>query len=279
MSTCERLASAVSLDAELAVLLRRPCTAHVHSVSRQVVDLVLDNGRLISLRTAESDDAPWSVRVAVPEWEAWMIQSGDLVNLDADGIRLPSGDISLVCAAPWAPAPPQSWYPGIDHAVALQRHLRSVRTDDPFARTVAHRVAVLTGQLAHAEETPDAGAVRAAVEGLLGLGTGPTPTGDDVLTGILLIAARPGSRIVLTPRAVLTALADDPSCTTAVSAATLGEATRGRAPQSVLDLIHDLAAAVPEPRVAAVLGRTSGADLVAGLAAGIHLEQRLRGMS
>jgi len=278
--TSERTASADSLDGELAALLRRPCTARVHSVFHRVVNLVLDDQRLVALCSDDLDDAPWSVRVAVPDWDAWRIDPGDPARLDAHGIELAAGRIDLTPARIWTVVPPQPWHPGIDHAIALQRHLAAApRPADPFARAVTGRIAVLTGRLARAEQAQDAEPVRAAVEGLLGLGAGLTPAGDDVLTGILLIAAQPGSRIALTPRAVLAALADDPARTTAVSVATLTEAVWGRARQRVLDLLHDLAAGVPEPRVAPVLaiGHTSGSDLVAGLACGIHLERQLRG--
>ena len=111
MSTCERLASAASLDAELAVPLRRPCTAHVHSASRQVVSLLLENGSLISPYAAASDDAPWGVRGAVPDRGDGAIDPGDLVHPDASGIRFRGGDAGLAPAQQRVPVPAPTWYP------------------------------------------------------------------------------------------------------------------------------------------------------------------------
>jgi len=94
MSTCERLASAVSLDAELAVLLRRPCAAHAHPVSRQVGHL----------------------------------------HIDAAGIRLLSGGISLADAAPWAPVLRSLGIPGsATRSPAAPPALRAPRRPDPRA--------------------------------------------------------------------------------------------------------------------------------------------------
>jgi Protein of unknown function (DUF2877) len=122
-----------------------------------------------------------------------------------------------------------------------------------------------------------AGAVEAA-EGLVGLGPGLTPSGDDVLAGMLLAlrllggALRGGTRAVWLADWLGAAVTSDASDrTTSVSATLLHCAARGQAAAEVAAVLRAFAGQEPAARAATRLlaaGHTSGADLAWGLAAG-----------
>jgi hypothetical protein len=110
--------------------------------------------------------------------------------------------------------------------------------------------------------------LRALVRRLVGAGPGLTPSGDDVLCGVLL-GLRLLGRARSLPR-LWDAVAPRLPATTTLSAALLVEAVQGFAVPPVIDLGQALAEGDPvgvraaAARVLAV-GHTSGADLLAGL--------------
>jgi hypothetical protein len=122
-----------------------------------------------------------------------------------------------------------------------------------------------------------AGAVEAA-ESMIGLGPGLTPSGDDVLTGLLLAlrllggAIRGGTRAVWLADWLSAAVTYEAgSRTTSLSATLLHCAARGQAAAEVATVLRAFAGQEPAaPAVTRLLaaGKTSGADLAWGLAAG-----------
>jgi hypothetical protein len=124
----------------------------------------------------------------------------------------------------------------------------------------------------------------AARDGLLGLGPGLTPAGDDVLAGLhagtqLLAEAVVGSdelgRLAVAARRTGGRVARTaPDATTAISAALLDHAARGEVAAPAGHLLAALTGAGPvEPAVDRLLavGSTSGRDLAAGLLAAAEL--------
>lgn len=108
----------------------------------------------------------------------------------------------------------------------------------------------------------------AALLGVLGLGPGLTPSGDDVAAGVVLASGAlglPGAAAVA--REVAAAA---PTRTNAVSAGLLSEAAAGRAAAVVVRAVDALVGRAPvEPSLRALLslGHHSGADLASGMLA------------
>ncbi|MFP5334240.1 MAG: DUF2877 domain-containing protein [Actinomycetes bacterium] len=114
-----------------------------------------------------------------------------------------------------------------------------------------------------------AGAATALV-GVLGLGPGSTPAGDDVAAGVLLSARSAG---LATVDDVAAAVLTERDRTTPVSAGLLAEAAAGRASREVLDVVRAVTGdgdVVRAVRRLLEIGHTSGADLAAGLLAVAH---------
>ncbi|MBO4275316.1 DUF2877 domain-containing protein, partial [Microbispora triticiradicis] len=125
-----------------------------------------------------------------------------------------------------------------------------------------------------------------AAERLIGLGPGLTPSGDDMLAG-LLVALRHLGRAAGVPRAVWLAdwLAaavtfDARTRTTSISATLLHCAARGEASPEVVGVLRAAAGHQPlEPAVNRLLrlGHTSGADLAWGVQIGVSAVLSLLG--
>jgi hypothetical protein len=289
---------ALTIDVTLAHRLRRgPRRARVHSVFHHVVNLSTRTGRLIALSARSLDDAPWSVRVDVADWAAPAVHAGEPAVLTASDIRLPGRRILIDGARRWRPRLPSL---PLDTSVTRDRirqleHLLDAagdpaadgrrRAGDAFAHASAARLRAARTAAVRAELAGDRGAATAAVVEMLGLGPGLTPAGDDMLVGMALVAACPNSGITVLPWAIVDALARHPHRTTDLSRTTLHEAVRGRARQSLIDLLEG-ACRPPSGtaddvhlRLEKVLGigHTSGRDLASGILTGLRLASERRG--
>jgi hypothetical protein len=288
-------ARALTIDVVLAHRVRRgPVRARVHSVFRHVVNLSTRTGRLIALSARSLDDAPWSVRVDVADWAGPTAQAGEPAVLTASGVRLPGRRILVDGAGHWRPRLP----PLPLDTSATRRRIRQLerlldaaadrasrgRAGDPFAHASAARLDAAREAAVRAELAGDRGAATTAVTEMLGLGPGLTPAGDDMLVGMALVAACRNSGITVLPSAIADAVAHHPDRTTDLSRTTLREAVRGRARQSLIDLL-DAACRPPgtpddlHVRLATVLriGHTSGRDLASGILTGLRLASERRG--
>ncbi len=207
-----------------------------------------------------------------------------------------------------APVGPEAWLPGaevrIDHGM-VQSTVVTVDLDpapvwqppdaaavvdlpaaaDRLARLVdaphrQHDLAPHIERLTRAIAGGTPADVDAALRALIGRGPGLTPSGDDVVTGLLAAAQRTGNRSIVERLApTVDALQHR---TTIVSGHQLAAACRGTFAEPVLALVDALVAADPADapalaRCAAALralhgvGATTGTDTVAGVAAGIEL--------
>jgi hypothetical protein len=105
--------------------------------------------------------------------------------------------------------------------------------------------------------------------GVIGLGPGLTPSGDDVIAGALAVLAL-GGRLESRTRTLIAACAS--TRTTALSAALIAAASRGQVIPQAATLLGALAAGATAHRLASAatqlfcVGATSGHDLCAGMA-------------
>jgi len=273
---------AVAWDAALEETLSgtAPLPAQVHSRYRRVVNLLLPGDRLVALASTELDDAPWTVRV--PRWEELGPRIAAGVTLTARTLHLGPGlVVHLDPAQAWSPRPVDlSRVPADDLAAAHSQLLASVPAPTtPFGRAGA---ALLTEGLDGLRRSLVAGAGAAEVSGavgrLVGLGEGLTPSGDDALAGLVLVAAQPGTVLGSRLPALRSAVDQHAHRTTLLSATTLRAAAQGRARQSLHDLLAGLVDGTSPAAVGRVLaiGHTSGADLLRGVALALDVEHDLR---
>jgi hypothetical protein len=139
----------------------------------------------------------------------------------------------------------------------------------PTDRLLDRRLALRRSELA-AHITNRLPAGRAPVENLLGLGHGATPSGDDILVGMLAVVHRfEGSGLMGSDPMGLSARAVDRGQTTAVAAEMLYHATRGSFPEPLASFTRALGDPEHVPLVHRLadlysLGSRSGRDMAHG---------------
>ncbi|WOX20491.1 DUF2877 domain-containing protein [Streptomyces solicathayae] len=291
-------------DARLLDLLRTLSgTGSVHSVFTRVVNLLTPDGTLIALAARDCGDAPRTLVTEVATWTEHGLEAGRGVTFATGNISVdvphPHRPLRLTTegARPWHAAAPSltALPPGALAAAAtvldglcrthgpLGGMLGAGPDAGPMEIAVVRALDEGRATLVAGVRAGDDSRVRRGVLGLLGLGPGLTPAGDDFLTGLALVAALPGSRLAALVPVLRDVLAEHGARTTALALATLTEAADGRARAELLDLLRQLAEHrpardlnVPVRKVLAI-GHTSGGDTLSGLAAGFRLEEELRG--
>ncbi|MFI7421469.1 DUF2877 domain-containing protein [Nonomuraea sp. NPDC049684] len=226
---------------------------------------------VIALITGEAARLPNSVLLATPLPQ---VTVGDDASVGDRGIEL--GSLSLGVRRWWDPAP------ALGPVDPLS--LAGVVLDGPGRPGLAGNDAVelLARSCAQARLL---GAVTAA-ERLVGLGPGLTPSGDDVLAGLLVtlrhLGTATGTRraVWLADWLAATVTYDARTRTTPISATLLHCAARGEASPEVTGVLRGIAgrqALEPALRRLHRLGHTSGADLAQGISIGLASVRALSG--
>ncbi len=150
-------------------------------------------------------------------------------------------------------------------------------SDDPMQRALGEHVAPLIGAVWDACGQRDLAGVLAAGQGLIGLGAGLTPSGDDFLGAALFALHHTGC---WDADAVGSFFRQARSRTNAISFTIMADMAHGHGPEP----LHDLLVAIlcHEPREAVTtaasslirIGHSSGWDMLAGLLAGLHRDNR-----
>ncbi|MEW5987165.1 MAG: DUF2877 domain-containing protein [Chloroflexota bacterium] len=262
----------------------------VHSVFTHACNLRLGGGRLVTLLTEDQSDLPQGIRLATPagfSFGSLGLQSGQVVK-SRDGVLTFAGSalmIDLGTAQPWQVDLTQRPVDLGDPAVrrAFQEVWQQWSTCRPpegeLVVQLQGRIGELLTTLQEAAGRYDRAQAQQAAAGLIGLGAGLTPSGDDVLVGFLAglwatAADRPGRRVFLEAfAATIVALAER---TNEISRSFLWNAARGEFSSALANLVQAIAYGADSPMVeqttAAALrvGHRSGRDSVAGLLAGLQ---------
>jgi hypothetical protein len=269
--------------------------ARVHSVFEHVINLDRCTGDLFTLAARGMDNAPCTAIVDIDNF------AGAGIAVDEPVVAIESvlhvGErlvLDLESASIWQARLPR--YTTTPRRMSDQ--LRAARSylaqhevrggmsvqggvEGAFALEVATALENRSTSLLDAlAEQRHADACRYAVS-MLGLGPGLTPSGDDFLVGlfaVLNVAGSPCHGLLDGGTAVLKHAT---GATNAISLAALTAAADGRVRESIAALIntlmHGTTTTLDEPlwRVLAI-GATSGADLVAGIAAGLELNLQFK---
>lgn len=249
----------------------------VERVFAHACTVSLDDGRRLTL-LAEEDER--GMRIIAPCGEQWdrlhpLLQvgrrvAGDHGVLSGPGFRVDYGRKATLWQSPGFPGsvPANGWRPGLLEAKACLDVAMQELTPEMLRTAAYRRFADLCRKLQRKE------AADQALLQLIGLGPGLTPSGDDLLCGLLgALAAAGDTRFETVRRGVIPHLGR----TTSASQDYLAQACR----PWWTGLLHALFAAIAQPdgrhdipsavtRLAA-RGHSSGIDQGAGLVAGLAL--------
>ena len=291
---------ALSVGPELQAL--SPADGHIFAVLNRSIYGVSLMGYVVCIVGPDAPDGPLTVRVA------------DLAAVQAASAEHPQSQLQFAPGSLWLAdrlhitwTAAQHWTPtyprptggpttqaaayatlvdtigqnlGQDGLGRLAPFLADLQTDpcppaiaaDPLLRRAA---AVLAAFFAICRAGDIAGAT-AALAGLIGLGPGLTPSGDDVVAGILAVLAWTQATDLKRGELVSVTQAFADQHTNRISARLLRHAGAGNiyAPALALGaalLAGDPAAVVAPARQLFTLGHTSGVDLAVGLLAGLRV--------
>jgi hypothetical protein len=237
----------------------------VHSAFPHAVNFLV-RGDLWTLLAEEKADLPFGIRVALPELEGLGLQREDVVQVRAGFLKIgPTLTIDCRAAERWSPAKERK----IAHG--LERRLEEI-ADAIYGRSWPHS-AVMARALKAALRTP--AKLGEALAKVVGCGPGATPSGDDVLVGMMAVLKSRHSRAEGARDAELLRRALFPllPTTTDLSAHLLGQAAQGFFSRDLHELISALISeSYPgqlREKLSRVLGTgaTSGADMCEGLLA------------
>jgi hypothetical protein len=243
----------------------------VVAVHHRASTLETVTGELITLAAPELGNGPNAVLVARRPWSV----GTRFTPIATIGLRFTAGPaLEWNAASRWSAADSAPMRPPtVDNAGTLAAALAaySIRVgllpivlgNDTAAsdqRALARQAAPLIAAL------PDAEAAR----GLIGLGPGATPAGDDLIAGLLLTLHYAGAPQTSALRDVARA-----AQTTRLGRAMLRWAARGEAREDTLRLLRDLfhqpwPSARPTLETVLHYGATSGADIIAGILIGLR---------
>lgn len=155
-------------------------------------------------------------------------------------------------------------------AVGLGPLLAGTHAGDPFSPAAAARMTALRAALT----TQDAAAAAPEACALIGLGVGLTPSGDDLLVGLLAALEATGNPM----RAALaqSTAAEAPGRTTAIGCTALLHAARGEFAERLHDVLIAIGLGKPDAIERAIsrataYGATSGVDTLVGLFLGLEV--------
>ena len=221
----------------------------------------------IAVITGDATRLPNSLLTA---GELPQVTVGDEAAVGDGSVEL--GSQSLRARRWWDPAPP---LPPVDLRELAGSRLRLNAYQGRTPGLVGNEAVALLTEGCAAGSLVDS---ITAAERLIGLGPGLTPSGDDVLAGVLLAlrhlgaAARVGRAVWLADWLATTVTFDARTRTTPISATLLYCAARGEASPEVTEVLRALAESrPPEAALGRLdrLGHTSGADLTQGLRIGV----------
>ena len=278
----------------------------VAAVFRRSCHVLDDDGKVACIVDRRLGNGPVNICVDLPDGLAVNdlgISPGARLRLAGENLHLDGVTLGLSGAERWTPPPvgPQasaaevrrrvstlgaalaSFAPteGLAPTASVAEHLAWSRSVEPgathlVAAALPHVDGLMRGLLAL-----DGPLVDASVGGLVGLGPGLTPSGDDLLAGLLLAMtvgeAGPAAKLLGDSASSLAV-----DRTTVLSATLLGHAAKGSGPEAAHTLLASILGESPQPdlqgaaRSLTEAGHTSGWDTLAGLLLGIHLALRIR---
>ncbi|RJL35493.1 DUF2877 domain-containing protein [Bailinhaonella thermotolerans] len=248
----------------------------VHSVFATACNLTVD-GRLLTVHDAAAPHTPTSVRVV--SWRP-RARAGGPARCAGGILTFGEHALDLRALPVWTPPPPPPPAATVPPAITAAREVARIRERHVEARGIP----AVPGLAARAESLLEALTGRPrdvprAVAGLVGLGPGLTPSGDDLLVGALAVLSRaaPGSAFAGSAFPALAyGVRRHAHRTTDVGAHYLRLAAAGHFGEPLVNLVDALVtgaarAAVPALTQAALrVGASSGADGVAGVLLGLR---------
>lgn len=274
----------------------KPRRLVVDSIYHRAINLQDEQGELFTLAARALDDAPRTARLDVHDFTTWPIHPGQYLNMTRGqtlGEQLPMLDWSAARKRPrQIPVVAQASPEVLERAASVLRRALEQRPlggaakpraeDSSIAAHFARSIYQAADALRLAVTSRDPARLHEAFEAAIGLGPGSTPSLDDFLTGILLVASHSDSSMHFMVDQLRGYLRRHPAKTTNVSKAMLTAALNADFSTTLVGVANALVSGGTENETdfwinaALGIGHSSGSDILTGLLAGLEMEQELR---
>ncbi len=285
-------------------LSRAGLVGHVCASSRHSCYLQTLDGEVLCIADEALGHGPLTVSISLDErmnLQALGVVEATSVTVESGCVHISSLALDLEGAPVWRPLPPgiASANSATDAARRLAVAIGPQTPADGLGCLLPHAENIAAGQVVEAGcvsalgtlattavtsmvnglRSSHAPSTEAGVRGLLGLGPGLTPSGDDLLVGLLLALHAGRSPTADTLARIVAQYA--PCMTGMISVAILKQAALGYGSEAIHQVIDALISGVPEDEMlpkAGVLtgvGHTSGWDTLVGILLGMHLWEHI----
>lgn len=240
-------------------------SGEVHSVFQNSCNIRLSGGPLVCLHRFDFGILPHSFYV--PELNTHLFQPGQLVQATPEGLMIDGAlvfrwadHMEVVDTQVMTGALPHTWSDEWQTFNQLQQTQQN--TPDMMGQVYASLTCHL-GQLLPAVFAADQEAVAKHCHACVGLGQGLTPSGDDMLLGVLAALHRYDPASIPLLRQAIPPLLHR---TNEISASYLDLAMQGYVATPVLDVLHHLGQNWDAPkRILLSVGHSSGSDILYGI--------------
>ncbi|WP_103106659.1 DUF2877 domain-containing protein [Brevibacillus reuszeri] len=283
---------ALSGDAEfLRILASSSFSGKVHSIFERTINLQCDqNNELYTIACDQLDNGPNTLVLDVKRFHETGLEVGDRVLSQGQTLQIGNKiEIAATQAKEWECTLPP--YPSnietLKVDIAFMKEYiaahgkcggmkRNSRPSTPFEAEMSNMLLQRSGLL---REALAAGKSEVAVQhalGLVGLGPGLTPSGDDFLVGLFSIANMQGTPYYLSCHFLEEIALKAKQLTNEISYMMVKKAASGQVRESVVSLLQALSKGTVEELLGALekvlaIGSSSGTDMALGLVCGLEL--------
>lgn len=184
-------------DALDRLLMKGPIRGQVHSIFQKALNIIDEENHLYTLLSAEMDDGPLAVTLSLKSFEESPFEKGQKILLTQEGIMIPGCLIPLGKASRFSlsfpPYDPSPWCHRMIHETETLIERENLHGSSPYERAVDKLLHERLSDLTEAFRTEDPEGILQSSQKLIGLGPGLTPSGDDVLLGMMLVLNLPGN--------------------------------------------------------------------------------------
>lgn len=271
-------------------------TGGVHSVFERTINLEdNENGELYTIGSRSLDNAPNTIIADITGFGQFGIQPGTRVSADQNILHIGKLlSISVEHSAVWVsklPVYPKETAALAGNVASLKKWIETYgkaggMKEDPsnsalFAKETSRLLKERSTNLQMALGEGDTELALENARGMIGLGAGLTPSGDDFLTGLLAalsIKDCPGQKYSGFGRQVVEIAKP---MTNVISWTALQKGSTGQVRESTIALIQAVLYGTEEDLFTALnevlkIGSTSGTDMAIGIAAGFEINLSLR---
>lgn len=265
----------------LDTLTKNHCQGYIHSIFAHAVNMKIEDNEIFSLLSREGDSGPHVIVVDIQSFKEVEIHKKEPVWTDEDMLHLGHVTVDLHSIQIWEQE--KIVYP--QNTSVLEQNIAWMHScvlvpgpldETPFSQNCRSILCSHTQSIVSSLSKGDMKNAKACAAALLGLGTGLTPTGDDILLGLILTCTIKDSPTKIYRSMFAELVEQAESATHCLSCAGMKHALRGMCRSSLTAFIKSLMYETEDDCKRQLLpvleiGSSSGTDIAYGILHGFQI--------